>query len=198
MQKLNTTHTRRSVVNILATSSAIATLPAFAASAQASDAIGPDHPDAELLRLGTLLEQVDRDWAAQYAIDRKESAIFEARVEQATGIAFADAPEVTDENMNSGYYAERHRICHETFDGPEHSDENNPWTSIHDRLYALVDAILPRKAVTTAGLAVQARAVVLAAAELWLGAPTSLRMSTRNCLSKQLAPVSELGRHRSQ
>jgi hypothetical protein len=51
-----------------------AALPALAVPAFASDAFGPNHPDAELLRLGAELETVGKDWLAQRALDRGEEA----------------------------------------------------------------------------------------------------------------------------
>jgi hypothetical protein len=41
------------------------------------------------------------------------------------------------------------------------------WKSISDRLYSLAEDILSRTATTKEGLAVQARAISAAAAELW-------------------------------
>ena len=40
----------------------VAALPVLAMPALASDAIGPNHPDAELLRLGVELEAVIVEW----------------------------------------------------------------------------------------------------------------------------------------
>jgi hypothetical protein len=55
-----------------------AALPALALPAFASEANGPNHPDAELLRLGTELEAVIVDWHAQRAIDKGERSEWEA------------------------------------------------------------------------------------------------------------------------
>jgi hypothetical protein len=55
------------------------------------------------------------------------------------------------------------------------NDKENPeeddvfWPKIQDQLYRLVDEILPLKASTPAGLAVQAKAVACAASDLWEG-----------------------------
>jgi hypothetical protein len=40
----------------------VAALPVLAMPALASDAIGPNHPDAELLRLGVELEALIVEW----------------------------------------------------------------------------------------------------------------------------------------
>ena len=165
---------RRTLVTSAAALPAIVVLPVAASAA--------GNPDAKLLQLGKQFEQVEQEWAAQVTIDRRQHAIFEAKVEQATGIAFRDAPaepdnfrygdpvpELTEETRAAWYHATRERISKQQFGGPEYSDENEPWGPIHDRLYELVNEILPCKAVTAAGLAVQVRAVVLAAADLWDG-----------------------------
>jgi hypothetical protein len=55
-----------------------AALPALALPALASEAIGPNHPDAELLRLGVELEVVVVEWHTQRAIDREDSAVRQA------------------------------------------------------------------------------------------------------------------------
>jgi hypothetical protein len=169
MQKLNTTHTRRSIMNMLATSSAIATLPALTSPAQASDAIGPDHPDAELLRLGALFEQVEREWAAQSAVDRKSSDAWEAACISA-GLPRVEPDSMPDEEFFE--YTRKRGLVRTQYSAAEENDVNEcgastGWDDIQDRLFTLAAAILPRRAVTAAGFAVQARAVVFAAAELW-------------------------------
>jgi hypothetical protein len=52
----------------------VAALPALAVPAFASDVGDPNHPDAELLRLGVELDRVGKDWLAQRALDRREEA----------------------------------------------------------------------------------------------------------------------------
>jgi hypothetical protein len=50
----------------------------------------------------------------------------------------------------------------------EYSDpEFSKWSDIQDRLYPLCDDILSRTAQTRAGLAVQVKAILMAAADLW-------------------------------
>jgi len=153
-----------------------AALPALAVPALGSS--DPNHPDAELLRLGAQFEPIIREYAAQTAIDEEKTAAFNAAVELATGIADRDAPEhpeghryrdpvpeLTKENRAVWYHATRDKILHERFSG--YSDEDNPWNAIHDRLDALAKDIISRKAQTVAGLAVQARAMTAYYAELW-------------------------------
>jgi hypothetical protein len=55
---------------------------------------------------------------------------------------------------------------HERDDGGWETDVE-PWDAIHGRLFPLAEEILSKKARTIAGLAVQARAVTLAAREIW-------------------------------
>jgi hypothetical protein len=45
--------------------------------------------------------------------------------------------------------------------------EDEPWDGIHDRLYPLANEIWSKKAQTISGLALQTRAIVLAAHDLW-------------------------------
>lgn len=168
--KTNTTHTRRSVVNMLATSSAaIAALPALAAPAQASDAIGPDHPDAELLRLGALLEQVEREWSAQLAFDRKSRDAWEAACISA-GLPRVEPDSMPDEEFFE--YTRKRDLVRTQYSDAEENDldecgASTSWNDIQNRLFPLAEEILPLRPITAAGLAVQARAAVLAAAELW-------------------------------
>jgi hypothetical protein len=141
----------------------VATLPALAAPAAVA-AMGS--PDAELLRLGEQLDQVIKDYNAQQLKDRPGRELFEAKVEQVTGVARHNAPASWDEESPAAvaYYEARSAIAR-----ADHSDtdEECPWTPIHGRLYPIVDAILSRSAHSLAGLAVQARAAVMAAAEIW-------------------------------
>jgi broad specificity phosphatase PhoE len=51
-----------------------AALPALAMPAVTSDATGPNHPDAKLLRLGAEFEAIIVDWHAQRAIDSERRA----------------------------------------------------------------------------------------------------------------------------
>jgi hypothetical protein len=60
-----------------------AALPALAVPAFASGALGPDHPDAELLRLGAKLDPIIRRWAAKRAVEVQWHAEWEAVCERA-------------------------------------------------------------------------------------------------------------------
>jgi hypothetical protein len=142
---------------------AVATLPALAAPAAVAGAISTD---AELLRLGEQLDRVIADYNAQQLKDRPGRELFEAKVEQVTGVARHNAPASWDEESPAAvaYYEARSAIAR-----ADHSDtdEECPWTHIHGRLYPIVDDILSRRAQTVPGLAVQARAIVMGHADLW-------------------------------
>jgi hypothetical protein len=114
--------------------------------------------DAELLDLGAQLEPIIQEWHAKQASDAAESASFEAKAELA---GLPNLPQHAEKRAS---------LMHLTKFGWEDSDEHGRdvvWTSIHDRMYPLVDAILSRGAQTVAGLAVQARAATAARADLW-------------------------------
>jgi hypothetical protein len=114
--------------------------------------------DAELLDLGAQLESIIHEWHAKRAIDAQNSASFEAKAELA---GLPNLPQHAEKRAS---------LMHLTKFGWEDSDERGNdvvWTSIHDRLYPLVDAILSRGALTVAGLAVQARAMTAARSDLW-------------------------------
>jgi hypothetical protein len=154
-------------------SSAVA-LPAMAittgVAGPAFAQISSDHPDAELLRLGGKLAVVEQERAAQMAIDRRRTATVDAEVERRTGIAVCDAPKTFDESCESGYQAIHDQVFREVCGlDPDDEDEdgNAKWDRIFDQLYPISNAILALRATTTDGLKIQARAAVLARAELW-------------------------------
>jgi hypothetical protein len=134
-------------------------------------ALATGSPDAELLRLGEQLDRVIADYHAQQLEDRAEREPFEAKVELVTGIARRNAPAWNDESPAAvAYWDARGAVSKTTPNGDDSdADEESPWTHIHDRLYPIVDDILSRRAQTIAGLAVQARAVVMAMADPWDG-----------------------------
>jgi len=138
-----------------------ATVPA--APAVVALTVNPESPDADLLALGVQLDRIAEEVHAQRTIDQASQDAFELKVEKITGIARRDVPAI-DENDPSGYWEIRKAIAQ---DGTGIPDEDNPWNPIHDRLFPLAEDILSRKAQTIAGLAVQTRAVVLAAADVW-------------------------------
>jgi hypothetical protein len=124
----------------------------------------PNNDDAELLTLAPQLEQLANAWLAQMAADRSYDAAHDARVEKLTGIPAADAPPY---NKDTPYWTIHEAVA---YDQPRlHIDET--WTAIHARLFPLCENILRRRATTLPGLAVQATAVSLAAAELWDPSP---------------------------
>jgi hypothetical protein len=141
-------------------------LPAVAGLSAAIPALASatDNPDAELLALGAQLDRICEQWLAERALDDKDRAIFEARVFAETGIAYRDAPAITDENRDTGYWAIRDKVIDET---PHHDPDLMEWGRIHDRMYPLVDKILGYKAQTVAGLAVQVQAIAISHTELW-------------------------------
>jgi hypothetical protein len=154
---MSTTTSRRNALAL------VATLPALAAPAAVA---AMDSPDAELIRLGKQLDQVIADYNAQQLKDRPDRELFEAKVEQVTGVAWHNTPASWDEESPAAvaYYEARSAIAR-----TDHSDtdEECPWTPIHGRLYPIVDDILSRRAQTVSGLAVQARAIVMGHADLW-------------------------------
>ena len=141
-----------------------AALPALAVPAFASDVIGPNHPDAELLRLGAELDHIIAEWHAQRAIDKANCDLRDAACETAglSDIEFGTMPD--DEWL--AYKEKRlavRRACVNS------GDDVNVWDDIHGRMWPMIDAIIERKAQTLAGFAVQARAISLSYSELWDG-----------------------------
>ena len=141
-----------------------ATLPALAVPAFAADVIGPNHPDAELLRLGAELDHIIAEWHAQRAIDKANCDLRDAACETAglSDIEFGTMPD--DEWL--AYKEKRlavRRACVNS------GDDVNVWDDIHGRMWPMIDAIIERKAQTLAGFAVQARAISLSYSELWDG-----------------------------
>ena len=148
-----------------------AALPALAVPALASEVIGPNHPDAELLRLGAELEAVIVDWHAQRTIDRKQSAAIGEAL-KAAGLADIDHRNLPDDEFRT-YLAKRDAITGPIYraraagDVNEHGEEVDVWDDIHGRMWPLIDAIMVIKPRTRAGLAVMARAFTLHHAEQW-------------------------------
>ncbi len=148
--------TRRSLV------ASAAALPVLAVPALAA----VDNPDAELLRLGTLLAPLMQERAAQMAIDRASVDIFEAEVVRRTGIAFKDAPEITElTDLDVGYWAVRKAVALHQDDEDDDENADNVWDRIHSRLWPIARAILSEQATTLEGLKVQAKVVCFVAAD---------------------------------
>jgi hypothetical protein len=76
-----------------------------------------------------------------------------------------ERPQPSEALEASGYWAIRSGVC-KTFERSK-DPELEVWDGINHRLNSAIDKILARKASTVEGLSVQARATVLAAAELW-------------------------------
>jgi hypothetical protein len=150
------TASRRAIVAGVAILPAIAALPAVAATI-------PTDADAELLELGRQLEPFERAWWAQTTIERKSFAALSAKIEQATGVAFDDAPMCPMEEDTTGYWETRIKLINEKHKGGQTSDDF--WDRLHADMWPALDEIFARQATTTAGLAVQARALVMATSD---------------------------------
>ena len=144
-----------------------AALPALAVPALA-DPFGPNHPDAELLRLGVELEAVIVDWHAQQAIDRKEWADIDAALE-AAGLPDIDRGSLPDDEYHA-YQLKRADATDPIYAARGGLDENGvsiAWSNLHDRMGPIIDAIMALQPRTPAGLAVMARAFSLHHSEQW-------------------------------
>jgi hypothetical protein len=163
MANLKTITSRRAVL------AGIAAVPALAAPALAL----PDaSADAELIELGRELDPIIEEWQAKRAIDRVRQDAFEAKVREATGIAFKDAPEIPGPHPwpTGSCWDIRDRIVMDPDRECDPVDEDGVsliWGSSHDRMYDLIDEILELEAKTIPGLAVQARAITLSEFQLW-------------------------------
>jgi len=140
----------------------IAAVPAAAVPAVAALTLNAEWSDAELLRLGAELDDVAKEWLVISTRAEERLARFNAKVEQVTGIATRDAPNIDDDTI--GYWDARMSISGDDFDGQAEDDRCN---AMQARLFPLAEDILARRAQTIAGLAVQAKAITLAAADLW-------------------------------
>jgi hypothetical protein len=163
---------------LVGVASASAALPALAIPAVANTAtVGPDHPDAELLRLGFDLEKIEQEWIAQTMLDRKCRAAREA-VCVAAGLPernwrdFETDDEQQQRRRWHAYMKKRDAIWYEGKEEQEaDADEHGAsiaWNRIHNLIHLLLDAIRDHKPQTVAGLAVMTRAVALWNAEWWL------------------------------
>jgi hypothetical protein len=112
--------------------------------------------DSELLALGSELDRISNEWLAQMARDRSDDAAHNTKVRTLTGINTDDLPRPYDRDDPQWL----------VYDAVPRA-KPKPWDDIHSRLFPLCEHILSQRAHTLAGLAVQANAVSLAAAELW-------------------------------
>jgi hypothetical protein len=129
--------------------------------------------DAELLALGVKLDAIISEWQAQVRKDRAETNVWEAACE-ATGLPRLELDEVPREEFDARCDARRdlwypEKAEHDARTAAEHDEEGQSivWNDIHGRLYLIFDYILSQRAQTVDGLAVQARAIVMAASDLW-------------------------------
>lgn len=138
-----------------------AAIPALTVPAMADPAA-----DAELIALGRQLDPIIAEWQTQYAIDIAERAVFEAKVEQATGIDLQNARRMDDGDLDdpTNYWAIRGELAKSDDNTP---DDQSPWDDIHGRMFPLIEAILALTPKTLAGLIVQARAITLSEVPLW-------------------------------
>ena len=146
-----------------------AALPALAVPAFASGALGPDHPDAELLRLGAKLDPIIRRWAAKRAVEVQWHAEWEAICERA-GLPRIEGGTIADDDWHA--HQEKRwaiRPAHEEEDEVDERGWSVDWMDILETLDTLTKEIISRKAQTVSGLAVQARAMTVYYSELWDG-----------------------------
>jgi hypothetical protein len=140
--------------------SSAAALPALTVPALA-DVI--DHPDAELLQLGDQLAVVEREWEAMAVEFQRRSQIFEAARERA-GLPDRNYNDFENYDQFIEYNRKLHALWPESDSDLDREAETNNFV---ERKYAIIEKILSLKATTIAGLAVQARAIVLDNAEFW-------------------------------
>ncbi len=96
----------------------------------------------------------------------KQSALINSEALRRTGVARCDAPEYV--YPSTGYWAVRDEVCRAMSD-PAADGDDAEIESRNERLYAVLNDILACRAKTTEGQKIQARAVALAAADLWDG-----------------------------
>jgi hypothetical protein len=161
----SSTLTRRAVV------ASTAAMPAAAALDLPAAALADPAADAKLLRLGADLDRIEQDYIAQQAIDAKENTAWEAACE-AAGMSHMDFEDFPSRDEFLAYHDKRWSLHTEEFmREQEHEKLGLPsaWEEIQNPLFPLVEEILTLRASTPAGLAVQAKAVAYAAADLWDG-----------------------------
>ena len=145
----------------------VASAAALPALAVPPTAFGPDHPDAELLRLAVQLREVERARVALLVNDCAFDAKWDAICSKAglPKMTYGDRPS-DDEWLK---YLEARWPLRPQRDYIE-DGEDDPWDELlEDRLNPLVEEILSLKATTVAGFAVQFRAALLADMDLLTG-----------------------------
>jgi hypothetical protein len=149
----------------------VASTAAVPAAAALSLPAVADTADAELFRLGVALDRIEQDWIAQAEIDVKRNAQWEAACE-AAGLPRLDFEDFPSRDEYLAYHDKRWSLHTEEYLKEQERaklGEPDVWDKINDRLSPLVDEILSLKAATPAGLAVQAKATVYSASDLWDG-----------------------------
>jgi hypothetical protein len=145
-----------------------AALPALAIPALASEVIGPNHPDAELLRLGVELETVIIEWRALRAKDAVTAKAMDAACD-AAGLPDRGPP---DFSSLDDYYAYMRRRAAAMESVTDHADltadgGSIAWEELDARVQPLIEAIMALQPRTIAGLGVVARTFTLHHAEQW-------------------------------
>ncbi|SRR5579872_315801 len=142
-----------------------AALPALAVPVAAA----ANNADAEILRLGAALEEVEQVRAAQLATDRETRAIWEAACERA-GLPRREIEDFPSRDEWHEYVKTRLELNpRREKEGAEDQDGNTAWDRIVSRLGPLAEQILSLRATTPAGFAVQVRAFLLAVPDLFDG-----------------------------
>jgi hypothetical protein len=132
---------------------------------------GCDNPDAGLIQLGAKLDVLERERAAIISAGEREWAEIEAEAERRTGIARRNAPDLSPADDPNGWWSVVDKICHERNADDEDENGDTKWGRFYDRLSSIMGAILSQQATTLEGLKIQARAVAIAASDLWDGEP---------------------------
>jgi hypothetical protein len=120
--------------------------------------------DAELLRLGVKLEDLEREWLASTIVELKEDAVHEAAAKRA-GVPWRPITSVPSDDRDE-YYRRRAEATRHL---PPRTDNGDYNDDLNDRMFDLIDEIQIHEAKTFAGLKVLARACVLSNASQWVG-----------------------------
>jgi hypothetical protein len=140
-----------------------ATVVAAGAALPLTQAAATAGQDQALLALGHELSQLQADWIAETEFGREIDQIIEVRVREATGIAWEDAPDESDDDP-TGYWKTHRAVSNST---PGYDPDLTRWAKLNDRLFALTELIFAETARTSGGLAIQAMAATMACRDLW-------------------------------
>jgi hypothetical protein len=165
---MTTTTSRRALLAGAATLP-VASLPALADPALASEATGPSHPDAKLLRLSVKLEALIDEWIKLRTIDETRLTAWMVACDRA-GLPDIEHGSIPDDEWRANN-EKRAAVRYEYSDEEDaENDEDGAsiiWSDFCERQHALCDKIYTYKAHTVAGLAVQARAFSVDWQEMW-------------------------------